>query len=132
MKWIIPILILFSFPCKSQLNTLTKKELEMDSISMSKFDLHFKLPAIQHYKGYRPTPKIKFTFKSKPNLNISDSASVGQIVQEIEDNLIGVMKYDIRCKVYLTKKFSLIGRALIDNGTQFNADTYSIGLIGKF
>ncbi len=104
----------------------------MDSISMVKFDLHFKLDAVKSSMGYRPTPKVKITFKTRLNLNVSDSSTVYDVIQEVEDNIVGIMKYDIRCKVYLNKSFSLVGRGLIDNEKNFGKDMYSLGLMGKF
>mgnify|MGYP006935500874 CR=1 FL=1 len=110
----------------------SKRDIQMDSISMSKFSVKVQLASQKSAKGYRPVPKVKITFKTRLNLKFTDSTALNEAIQEIEDNLIGVMKYDIRCKVYLTQKLSITSRALIDDNRHLNRDMYSLGLTRKF
>lgn len=85
---------------------------------------------------WKPYNRVKFTMKTRVNFNVIQKLDikdgVNDIFSELEaDDYWSIGSYDIRCKIYLTKKVRFLSRMVI---TGINTQTYfySTGFIIKF
>jgi hypothetical protein len=96
-------------------------------------------PVIYDFKNgvheFRPSRFFKLSLKTDFN---SDLASIGNahgfnsVVNQLDANdYITLFKYNIQTKVYISKKFSILGGAVV-NGIETNKYTYKLGVIYKF
>ena len=85
---------------------------------------------------WKPYNRIKFTMKTRLNNNVIQKIDIRDGMNNLfsdldSDDYWSIGSYDIRCKIYLTKKIRFLGRMVI---TGINTQTYfySTGLIVKF
>lgn len=140
MKFAYILLIGFLYlSLNSQAQQLIRSpyEARMDSISMANFHIAFdKLAKKQRIATWRPINRVKFTMSTRLNRNVVKKVDISNGVTDMfsdldADDYWSIGAYDIRGKVYLTKRFRLIGRMLI-TGIQYQTNFYSGGLIYKF
>jgi len=85
---------------------------------------------------WNPYNRVKFTMKTRVNYNILQKLDINDGINDIfsdleADDYWSIGSYDIRCKIYLTKKVRFLSRMVI---TGINTQTYfySTGFIIKF
>lgn len=132
MKAVLYTLLVISLSIRAQTYYNDPYKVKMDSMAMVKFSYNLREANKNSILAYKPLPKVKFTVTTGINSNIN-GLSLGDVVQYVdESDFLAIMRYDIRCKVYLTKRVSVIGRTLIDHGLDFYGNSYSLGSIYKF
>lgn len=140
MKLILPLILLITTLCSySQPITYgLSYNTRMESISMNHLDLSLKaIRTKSHILIIRPLHRIKFTFKTGFNKSILNKVNieadnVEDMLQDVTvDDYISLIKYDIRCKVYITKNIRILFMSMI-NGLEFNTNVYSSGLLIRF
>ncbi len=105
----------------------------MDSIFTVKQD-KFIVPIVDDsVETFRMTKWVKVTVKTSISSDVfmelnSDDVSIGDL--DAEDYL-GIGKYDVRVKVYLSKNVRVVSQ-MVAAGVQVSGYTYRCGLILKF
>ena len=105
----------------------------MDSIYTVKGD-KFIVPIVDDsVETFRMTKWVKVTVKTSISSDVfmelnSDDVSIGDL--DAEDYL-GIGKYDVRVKVYLSKNVRFVSQ-MVAAGVQVSGYTYRCGLILKF
>lgn len=105
----------------------------MDSIFTVKQD-KFIVPIVDDsVETFRMTKWVKVTVKTSISSDVfmelnSDDVSIGDL--DAEDYL-GIGKYDVRVKVYLSKNVRFVSQ-MVAAGVQVSGYTYRCGLILKF
>ena len=102
-------------------------------------NLHLTLDSVirkERLLVWKPYNRVKFTMKTRVNFNVIQKLDmkdgVNDIFSELEsDDYWSIGSYDIRCKIYLTKKVRFLGRMVI-TGIDRSSYFYSTGLIVKF
>ena len=102
-------------------------------------NLHLTLDSVirkERLLVWKPYNRVKFTMKTRVNFNVIQKLDmkdgVNDIFSELEsDDYWSIGSYDIRCKVYITKKVRFLGRMVI-TGIDRSSYFYSTGLIVKF
>ena len=102
-------------------------------------NLHLTLDSVirkERLITWRPYNRVKFTMKTRLNSNVLQkldiSDGISDVFSELEtDDYWSLGAYDIRCRVYLTKRVRFLTRMVI---TGINTQTYfySSGFIIKF
>ena len=85
---------------------------------------------------WRPYNRVKFTLKTRVNMNVIQKIDIkdgmNNMFSDMEtDDYWSLGSYDIRCKVYVTKRLRILSRVVI-NGINRETYTYSSGIILKF
>lgn len=84
---------------------------------------------------WRPYNWVKFTLKTRVNSNVTQkldfSDGLSNVFSDLEsDDYWSIGAYDVRCKVYATKRLRLTGRMFI-TGVQAQNYAYYGGIIIK-
>jgi hypothetical protein len=115
----------------------TPYEAHMEAQAISKLCL--KLDSFAR-KGliltWRPINRVKFTMKTRVNRSVIQKIDINNgfsnAFDELDsDDYWGLAAYDIRCKVYVTKRLRVVNRVLI-TGIKYNQYFYTTGVILKF
>ena len=129
--------LLFTFNTYAQRLIKTPYEARMEAKALSK--LSFKLDSVMKKEfllTWRPINRVKFTMKTRLNRSIIQKIDANNGLTNAFDELDtddywGLAAYDIRCKLYITKRLRILNRVLI-TGIDFNQYFYSSGIILKF
>lgn len=121
------LLIIFSFLClfaygQKSLKTPHELHMEKQSISKLNLNLNYQLNKMK-LLTWRPHKIVKFTLKTRLNAGILNGGNLDY------DDILIIGLYDIRCKIYMTKRLSSISRCFNSGIGQF---FYSSGLVLKF
>jgi hypothetical protein len=139
MRYLILLtLILISSNLYGQLLKRTPYELRMDSIGASNWHLGSDIMRYNDLVAIRPYKWVKVTIKAGFNRDLINDmyASLDDNEEYDTDNLSGedyfnFGKYDIRLKVYITKRIRVVNRVLI-TGVNRSGYQYTSGIILKF
>lgn len=138
MKLLLILFLGFSGPT---LPLKTSHDLKMDSIAMA--NLPHNLNLAMHPKtdilSFRPNQYLKFTFKSGYNPTIYNTlAHTGSLGMDTQHEMplggsdyLNLIMYDVRVKVYITRRFGLVNRILF-TGLYTKKYVYQIGINYKF
>lgn len=102
-------------------------------------NLHLTLDSVikkERIITWKPYNRIKFTMKTRLNSNVLQKIDINDGMNNLfsdldSDDYWSIGSYDIRCKIYLTKKVRFLGRMVI-TGVNTQTYFYSTGLIVKF
>ena len=102
-------------------------------------NLHLSIDSVikkERMLVWKPYNRVKFTMKTRVNMNVIQKLDINDglsdLFSELEsDDYWSIGSYDIRCKVYITKKVRFLGRMVI-TGIDRSSYFYSTGLIVKF
>lgn len=129
--------LLFSLNTYGQRLIKTPYEARMEAKALS--NLTFKLDSVikkEMLLTWRPMNRVKFTMKTRVNRSILQKIDTNNGLENAFDELDtddywGLAAYDIRCKLYITKRLRVVNRVLI-TGIHYNQYFYSTGIILKF
>lgn len=129
--------LLFSLNTYGQRLIKSPYEARMEARAMA--NLHLTLDSVikkERMLVWKPYNRIKFTMKTRLNSGVLQKIDIHDGVSNMfsdldSDDYWSIGSYDIRCKVYLTKKVRFLGRMVI-TGINRNTYFYSTGLIVKF
>ena len=128
---------LFTFNTYGQRLIKSPYEARMEARAIS--NLHLSLDSVikkERMLTWRPINRVKFTVKTRFNFNtiqkIDIKDGMNNIFSDLDtDDYWSLGSYDIRCKIYATKRLRFLSRIVI-NGINRETYTYSTGIILKF
>jgi hypothetical protein len=111
-------------------------EYRMDSLAIAHFKINYSKSVNRDVIFFRPIERVKLSFSSHINPTVNNrnyaisvfNSNTGFL--EFYD-LTNIITYDIRLKVYVIKKISLLGRCFV-NGNKPDTRLYTIGVQIKF
>ena len=135
MKYILLFLLLTTSLFSQKKTSYDVYTTRMNAKAISNFNItsevinkHKELAIINHW--------VKITMKTRLNRNVTDSINSSNNIDGMIDNLeprdyFSLAAYNIRSKIYLTKKVRFVNNILI---TGINAQTYlyTFGFVVKF
>lgn len=110
-----------------------KRDYHMDSIARSNINSCLIGSSSDDVKTIMVSKVVKFTFKTYVQTNLFVDLIDGDMeMDDVDiDDVIGIGKYDIRMKVYLSHHVRVISR-LVVTGVNNQNNSYSCGFILKF
>lgn len=129
--------LLFSINTYGQQLIKTPYEARMEAKSMP--NLHLTLDSAikkERLLIWKPYNRVKFTLKTRLNGNVLQNIDIkdgiGDMFTDLDvDDYWSIGSYDLRCKVYITKKIRVLTRMVI-TGINTKTYSYSAGLMIKF
>jgi hypothetical protein len=129
------ILLFFLLPLvgfgQAKISLLEKRN---DSLGVVNMHLSFRTYKVMDYvQTFRPTDRIKVTFKTSMNRNLI-GRNVDRLINGGEvgsQDIMSLAAYDMRIKYYLDRRHSILLRVFA-TGIKSESYFYSVGYISKF
>lgn len=135
MRILLFLLLTTSIYSQRLIRTPYEQYMEARAIKNLDFNLNTEIKK-ERMLTLRPMNRVKITVKTRLNRDILSKIDVSNGDINIFDDLetgdyISLGAYDVRCKVYVTKKLRIITRVLI-TGIKIDTYFYSSGIMIKF